>query len=167
MMKQDRQEGRKKTDVLCTTERLVVRRFVQSDLKELYKLLSDPEVMVFLEPSYTYEQAERFVWEAALTELPLVYAVEDREEQFLGYVIYHGYGKDSVELGWVLKPSVWDRGYASELTRGLLKESEGRYASAIIECVPQQEATKAIARKSGFLYVGTKDGCEIYRKELQ
>lgn len=166
MMKQDRQERRKKKDVLCTTERLVVRRFVQSDLKELYKLLSDPEVMVFLEPPYTYEQAERFMWEAALTELPLVYAVEDREEQFLGYVIYHGYGKDSVELGWVLKPSVWDRGYASELTRGLLKESEGRYTSAIIECVPRQEATKAIARKNGFCYMETKDGCEIFQKEL-
>ena len=153
--------------ILFCTERLVIRRFVQSDLEELYKLLSDPKVMAFLEPPYTHEQTERFLREAALAERPLVYAVEDKKAQFVGYVIYHDYGKDSVELGWVLKPSMWSRGYAGELTRGLLTEGEGQYASAIIECVPQQETTKAIARKSGFLYVGTKDGCEIYRKELQ
>ena len=153
--------------ILFCTERLVIRRFVQSDLEELYRILSDPKVMAFLEPPYTHEQTERFLRDAALAEPPLVYAVEDREEQFLGYVIYHDYGKDSVELGWVLKPSVWGRGYAGELTRGLLQEVEGRYACAIIECVPQQEATKAIARKNGFCYMETKDGCEIFRKELQ
>lgn len=167
MMNQDRQEGAKKKDVLCTTERLVVRRFVQSDLEELYRLLSDPNVMACLEPPYTYEQTERFLLEAALTALPLVYAVEDREERFLGYVIYHDYDKGSVELGWVLKPLVWGKGYASELTQELLKEAAGWYVSAIIECIPQQEATKAVARKNGFHYVGIKDGCEIYRKELR
>lgn len=167
MMKQDRQEGRKKKDALCTTERLVVRRFVQSDLEELYKLLSDPKVMAFLEPPYTHEQTERFLRGAALAEWPLVYAVEDKEERFMGYVIYHDYGKDSVEFGWVLKPSVWGRGYASELTQGLLKEAEGQYANAIIECTPRQGATKAVARKNGFHYTGIEDGCEIYQKELR
>lgn len=167
MMDQDRQEEIKKKDVLCATERLAVRWFVQSDLEELYKLLSDPEVMACLEPAYTHEQTERFLLEAALTDPPLVYAVEDRKERFLGYVIYHDFGKDSVELGWVLKPSVWGRGYASELTQGLLAEAKGKYSGAVIECVPKQEATKAIARKLGFHFAGTEDGCEIYQKELR
>lgn len=153
--------------ILCITERLSVRRFVQADQEELYRLLSDPKVMACLEPPYTHEQTERFLREVALVEQPLVYAVDDKAGRFLGYVICHGYDADSVELGWVLKPSAWGKGYASELTQGLLKEVEARYAGAVIECVPQQEATKAIARKNRFGYVGIKDGCEIYRKELQ
>lgn len=152
--------------ILCVTEHLIVRHFLQSDLEELYRILSDPKVMACLEPPYTHEQTERFLREAALVEQPLVYAVEDKAGQFVGYVICHGYDADSVELGWVLKPLVWGRGYAGELTRALLTEVEGQYSSAVIECVPQQEVTKAIARKNGFHYMGIGDGCEIYRKEL-
>lgn len=167
MLDRAKQKAIKKKDVLCTTERLVVRRFMQSDREELYKLLSDSKVMTFLEPPYTYEQTERFLCEAALTEPPLVYAVEHKKGQFVGYVIFHGYAENSVELGWVLKPEVWGKGYASELGRGLLTEAEGKYSGAVIECVPQQEATKAIARKLGFHFVRIEDGCEIYQKELR
>lgn len=153
--------------ILCVTERLTVRWFERADLEELYKLLSDPEVMACLEPPYTYEQTQRFLKEAALAESPLVYAAENRAGQFVGYVICHSYEENSVELGWVLKRSVWGKGYASELTRGLLTAVGRKYKRAMIECVPQQEATQAIARKNGFCYVGTEDGCEIFQKELQ
>lgn len=46
--------------ILCVTERLIVRHFLQSDLEELYRILSDPKVMACLEPPYTHEQTERF-----------------------------------------------------------------------------------------------------------
>lgn len=152
--------------VLCETERLLVRRFKAEDLGELYTLLSDPRVMEYLEPPYTYEQSEDFLRKAGLAEPPLVYAVEDRAGGFLGYVIHHSCGTDCVELGWVLKPAAWGMGYAGELTRGLLEADRGSYVWAMIECVPGQEATKAVARRSGFRFVGLEDGCEIYKRSL-
>ena len=44
--------------ILYKTERLSVRRFAESDLIELYDLLSDPRVMEYLQPTNTYEQSK-------------------------------------------------------------------------------------------------------------
>ena len=35
--------------------------------------------------------------------------------------------------------------------------------TAVIECVPEQTATRHIAEKKGFAYVGRTDGLEVYR----
>ena len=97
------------------TDRLTIRRFCHKDGEELFRLVSDPEVMRYLEPPYTKNQAERLLEEAGLCEPPLIYAVEDGEKRFVGYVIYHTYGADGMEIGWVLKKSAWHKGYADEL----------------------------------------------------
>ena len=41
---------------------------------------------------------------------------ESSEGEFLGYAIYHCYDERSCELGWVLKPAFWHKGYADEMT---------------------------------------------------
>lgn len=151
-------------NILCRSERVTVRRLRKADLEDLHALLSDPVVMRYLEPPYTYERTKAFLREAGLTSTPLIYGVEDREGRFVGYVIYHSYGEDSVELGWVLSPREWRKGYAGELTRLLLKAAREEYAYAVIECVPEQEATKRIALQNGFQYTGIEDGCAIYRR---
>lgn len=153
-------------EILCKSDRLTVRGLRETDLEALYELLSDSEVMRYLEPPYTYEQTRDFLRVAGLVPAPLIYGVEDREGRFIGYVIYHSYGEDGVELGWVLSPGEWHKGYAEELTQLLLEAARGKYAYAVIERVPEQEVTGHIARKSGFQYFGTEDGCEIYRRTL-
>lgn len=60
------------------TERLRIRRFRQADADALYRLLSDPEVMRFLEPPYTRRQAEDFLVRAGLCSPPQILAVETR-----------------------------------------------------------------------------------------
>jgi len=57
------------------------------DLEPLYGLLSDPRVMRHLEPPYTKEETERFLYGAGLSEPPLIYAAE-KDKSFIGYVIY-------------------------------------------------------------------------------
>lgn len=155
-------EGR----ILCRSGRLTVRRLGETDLEELYGLLSDPEVMRTLEPPYTYEQTEGFLRVAGLASEPLIYGVDGPEGRFIGYVIFHRYDRDSVELGWVLKRPEWGKGYAGELTRLLLEAAGDRYAEAVIECVPEQEVTRHIALKNGFRYDGIENGCERYRRRL-
>ena len=55
---------------------LFIRRMTESDLEPLYSLLSDPEVMRFLEPPYTREQVAAF-HQMGLSENPLVYSAAD------------------------------------------------------------------------------------------
>ncbi len=134
----------------------------ENDLDPLYKLLSDPRVMLYLEPPYDREKTREFLIRAGLSEPPLVYSV-DKDGGFIGYVIYHDYDEDSVEIGWVLYPDHWRKGYASRLT-ALLKHraiSEGK--QAVIECAPGQSATRHIAEKCGFDYEGRIDGLDVFR----
>ena len=53
---------------LCSSDRLTVRRMKLFDLDELYRVISDPEVMRYIEPPYSYADAEKFLREAGLSE---------------------------------------------------------------------------------------------------
>lgn len=149
--------------ILAENARLRLRTMRCGDLEELYALLSDAEVMRWLEPPFTREQAERFLQQAGLSDPPLIYAAENAEGEFLGYAIYHDYDDHSRELGWVLRQSAWRKGYAGEMTALLtvLARREGK--DAVIECTPEQTVSAHIARRHGFSYEGRADGCDSYR----
>ena len=132
---------------------ITIRRMRPDDVDALYRLLSDPAVMCYLEPPYDRAQAE---------EPPLVYAAEENGA-FLGYVIYHAYDAESVEIGWVLFPESWGRGYASALTDLLIGRARREQKDVVLECVPAQEATKRIGVKKGFHDCGISDGLAVYR----
>ena len=141
---------------------ITIRNMQPGDADALYKLLSDPEVMRYLEPPFDREQTEAFLHQAGLTKPPLVYAAE-KNGIFIGYVIYHAYDRGSVEIGWVLLPEYWGRGYASALTDRLIDRARQEQKSVVIECAPAQEATKRIAVKKGFRDCGICDGLAVYR----
>ena len=128
---------------------LTIRRLRPSDAEALYRILSDRQVMRYLEPPYDRLQTEQFLREAGLAEPPLVYGAEEGG-RLLGYVIYHAYDPDSMELGWVLSPDCWGKGYASRLTDRLVELAHRAGKTAVIECVPEQTATRHIAEKKGF-----------------
>ena len=56
---------------------LQVRRMTEADLEPLHRLLSDPEVMRYLEPPFSREQTRAFLERAGLTPEPLILAVDD------------------------------------------------------------------------------------------
>ena len=149
--------------ILTENARLRLRTMRCGDLEELYALLSDAEVMRWLAPPFTREQAEQFLQQAGLSDPPLIYAAENAEGEFLGYAIYHDYDERSREIGWVLRQSAWRKGYAGEMTALLtvLARREGK--DAVIECAPGQTVSAHIARRHGFSYEGRADGCDSYR----
>lgn len=141
---------------------ITIRNMRPSDTDALYQLLSDPVVMQYLEPPFDRTQTGNFLRHAGLAEPPLVYAAEENGA-FIGYVIYHAYDVESVEIGWVLFPEYWGRGYASALTDPLIARARQEQKSVVIECAPAQEATKRIAVKKGFRDCGLCDGLAVYR----
>ena len=141
---------------------ITIRKMRPGDADALYRLLSDPAVMRYLEPPFDRAQTEAFLRRAGLAEPPLVYAAEENGV-FLGYVIYHAYDEQSVEIGWVLLPEYWGRGYASALTKRLIDQARQEQKIVVIECAPAQAATKRIAIKKGFRACGICDGLAVYR----
>ena len=55
------------------TERLKIREFTNNDLTELYNLLSDEDVMEFIEPPFSWEKTANFLNSVALIDPPLIY----------------------------------------------------------------------------------------------
>jgi len=141
---------------------MLIRKMRESDLMPLYRLLSDEKVMKHIEPVFDLEKTEAFLESAGMSDDPLVWTVED-DGAFVGYVIYHDYDETSRELGWVLLPEHWGKGYATELTKELMKWAFADGKDAMIECAPAQEVTKHIALKLGFNYIGQRDGCAVFR----
>ena len=149
--------------ILTEGARVRLRMMRREDADELYALLSDEAVMRWLEPPFTREQAERFLEQAGLSDPPLIYAAENMAGEFLGYAIYHDYDEYSRELGWVLKPAFWHKGYADEMTALLTALARREGKDAVIECVPEQTVSAHIARRHGFSYEGRADSCDVYR----
>ena len=147
------------------TLRCIIRKFATDDALDLYKTLSDEKVMEYIEPAFDMEQTKEFIEEAGLCEPPLVYALVWKESgEVVGHVIFHQYEEDSYEIGWIIRREYWGRGIADEVTRALIEYAKGLdINSVVIECDAEQEASKHIALKNGFLYEGEDDGCDVYR----
>lgn len=141
---------------------LRIRRMTEDDLDMLYRLLSDGNVMEYLEKPYTKEKTAEFLDHAGLQDPPLIYAAE-KDGIFIGYVIYHAYDETSAETGWVLFPEYWGHGFVSELTEMLIDKAFSSGKDAVIECVPSQKITRHIALKYGFIYEGADHARDIYR----
>jgi len=145
-------------------DRFYVRKMTPADFQPLHALLSDPEVMKYLEPPFTEEQTEAFLRTQGLADEPCILAAEDPKHQFIGYVIFHDYDATSKEIGWVLRKEAWGRHAASHLTKLLVGMAFQEGRDAVIECVPEHLASRKIAEENGFTETGTRDGLVVYRR---
>lgn len=108
---------------ICT-DRLIMRRFNKNDYNDAYEYLSDPDVMEYIEPPFSYEKTVKFIDSFAI-EKPRIYAlVEKAGGKVIGHVIFHPYEYNNVyELGWILNKNYQGKGYASEISSALIKHS--------------------------------------------
>ena len=146
------------------TNRLLVRLFEERDLDDLYNLLSNPEVMVYLEPPFSKERTKDFLFNYCLGEEPMLFALE-YENKFIGYVIYHEFDDDSMEIGWVMMPEYWGKGFANELTEKLIEITRKDNKKSVIECDPNQVASIKVAKKFGFKLIEEDDELLTYELE--
>jgi RimJ/RimL family protein N-acetyltransferase len=150
---------------IVSDDRFYLRKMKPSDLEALHALLSDSDAMEYLEKPFTLQQTKAFLETRGLAENPAVLAVENRSHEFIGYVIYHDYDGENNEIGWVLKKEVWGKGLASLLTKQMIAMAYAEGKGVVIECVPEQLATKRIAEVHGFRRTGTRDGLDVYQKK--
>lgn len=117
--------------VYLITERLTLRQFRADDADNLMTLDSDPDVRRFLDLPNAPSRSE--VIERILPGFLAYYerlgafgywaAEETASDAFLGWFHLRPSAEDGneIELGYRLKKSVWDRGYATEGARALVR----------------------------------------------
>lgn len=150
------------------TERCIIRNLCVDDAGDLYSVLSDADVMKYIEPSFDMDKTVNFIQEAGSCDPPLVYAVVWRHSgKVIGHIIFHPFDAGAYELGWVLSKDFWGKGIADELTRAMVEYARHLgIKSCVIECDARQIASKAVARKHGFAYEGNIDALDRYRLTL-
>lgn len=150
------------------TERCLIRNLKIEDAGELYQVLSDEDVMRYIEPVFDMEKTKAFIQSAGMCEPPLVYAIVWKQTgNVIGHAIFHIYEQSDYEIGWILDKSYWGMGIADEVTKKLVEYAKCSGAdSCVIECDAEQVASKRIAIKNGFVYEGKSDDLECYRLAL-
>lgn len=106
-----------------STERLLIRRFKSTDVEEVFEYLSDPDVMKFIEPPFSFQQTSKFITNYGLSDRPVIFAlVERKSDAVIGHIIFREFNyPKQYELGWILNKNYWNLGYATEASRSLLE----------------------------------------------
>ena len=154
--------------VFLETERLLLRRFTESDVANLHDLHGDPEVMQVGDvgrpvprdvirnetlPRFlrAYERFDGFgVWAT----------IERSTGEFVGWFEFYP-RKDAVpeevELGYRLRRSAWGKGYATEGSRALIRKgfTELGVQRVVAETMAVNAASRRVMEKAGLKYVRT------------
>ncbi len=151
--------------VIFETERLVVRKWTPQDAKDAFEMYNHPDVVQHLprsagDPLTVEDQRakiqktnERY---AKLNDGTGFWAVE---ESTSGKVIGTSLlvllpGHADIEVGWLLHPAHWGKGYASEAAKGALQYGfEKLDLQRIVAVVrPENERSIAVARRLGMKF---------------
>lgn len=149
------------------TQRLIIRPFVEDDWQAVAAYTTDPAVMAFMEEGVqTDEQTKDFVRQNATGQEVTAYALSLNEAQTLiGHMVFHPwFAPRTYEIGWVLHPAYYRRGYASEAASALLRYGFDvmKLHRIIATCQPENPASYGVMEKIGMRREGHFRQC-IYR----
>lgn len=154
--------------VFLATERLLLRRFTEADLDNLYDLDSDPAVMRFINggtptprdaiqnailPKFLgyYERGDRYGFWAA---------IERSSGTFLGWFHFRpapGSPPTEPELGYRLRRATWGHGYGTEGARALIDKGFTDFGvrRVVASAVAANIASRRVMEKAGLTLVRT------------
>ena len=145
--------------VLFETERMVIRRFTESDADSFFHIHGNAEVMRYIRPAKKREQSDDFLKEninyykqgSVLGR----YAVFTKSDpRFVGtFSFLYLDGETDFHIGYALVPEAWGLGYATELVQFgkayYFIHTQKQYLFAITQ--PENQSSQNVLLKSGFL----------------
>jgi RimJ/RimL family protein N-acetyltransferase len=167
-------------DIYLETERLLLRRFTETDLDNLVELNSDPEVKRYVTSGLTprEENQQGLKWMLEFyTRFPahgFWAAIEKSSGDFLGWFEFRPESDatlDEVELGYRLRKSAWNNGYATEGSRALIRKgfTELGVRRVVAGTDADHIASRRVMEKTGLVLVrsvfgprpGEIDGADV------
>ncbi len=138
--------------IIAETERLILRRYENRDLEDLYEYLSDTDVIKY-EPYKVMTMSEvkdNLQWRISTEEM---IAVELKSKnKMIGNVYLGKRDFESLEIGFVFNKEYWGKGYAKE---SCVKLIELAFANGIhriyAECDPQNLSSWSLLESLGFM----------------
>lgn len=156
--------------ILFETERLIVRHYTKDDSDNFFLLNGDEEIMRFIRPAKTREEADQFLSEILqkLEKDPASgrWAVEEKHTGvFVGSFAFIPIERteNKMQLGYALLKQNWGNGYATELTMGGLRYVFTKTSLNEIFAVTEMSntASQKVLLKAGFTFHSTyKEGAK-------
>lgn len=144
------------------TERLILRKFTDGDLQDMFEIYHDEEVNKFLPwfPFQSMEETKEYLYKNIYKkyeqEIAYFYAIEEKEShKVIGYIGVSGIdeGKESAELGYGIIKGYWGKGIATEASKALiqrLKQDGFKFIFATHDI--NNIASGKVLEKSGLTY---------------
>lgn len=152
--------------VFLKTERLVLRRFTEDDVDNLYDLDNDPDVMRYINGG---TPTPRDVVENEILPHFLAYyegfagfgfwaAIEKSSGEFLGWFHFRspqGSPPDEVELGYRLRRAAWGKGYGTEGSRALIRKgfTDQGVQRVVASTYQDNIGSRRVMQKAGLMLV--------------
>lgn len=127
---------------IAETDRLILRRYKEDDLQDLFEYLSDMEVVKYepYKPLTFDETKENLAWRIGTDEMA---AVElKNSHKMIGNVYLGKRDFEALEIGYVFNRNYWGQGYAAESCRALIQQAFSNGIHRIFaECDPRNESS--------------------------
>ena len=152
------------------TERLIVRPVVESDAVDAMPVFGDPEVRKYTGGAYTAEEmpavVARMLERQARGELLLQPVVEKATGAVVGASgLQRLAGGPDIEIGWMLARPVWGKGYATEMSRAVLRYGleELKLPRIVATIDPRNQASIAVANRLAMRFWRV---IRVYKRDL-
>lgn len=136
---------------IAETERLILRRYKEEDLQDLFEYLSDQEVVKYepYKPLTLNEAKENLVWRIGTDEM---IAVELKSSHKMIGNVYLGKREfEALEFGYVFNREYWGQGYAAESCEALIQQAFSKGIHRIYaECDPCNTSSWKLLERLGF-----------------
>lgn len=156
-------------DVYLETVRLRLRRFTPDDADALLELDSDPEVRRYLDmddaptrDTVTERTLPRFLaYYARSPRYGYWAAIEKTSGEFLGWFHFRPFAgqEQEIEVGYRLKRSAWNQGYATEGAKALIEKG-------FLELGARRIVATALAGNGASIRVMQKVGMTLEKRYL-
>jgi len=140
------------------TERLLLRAPVREDVADITRLANNRNIydmLARLPYPYTAVDAENFVDNIARSASEYAWAIDTRDENFIGTIGLHLEPGKAPELGYWLGEPYWGEGFASEAVAAIVAAADAAGCPALTANVRSaNKASLTVLTKSGFVKTG-------------
>ena len=139
-----------------STERLIIRRFLENDGEDLYEYFSNPKVLKF-EPFKPFTKDEAYEEAKRRAEDKKFLAVCLKSGKLIGNLYFCKGDLETCEVGYVFNEKYWGNGYASESLLALIKYAflSLNVRRIIAQCDPKNIPSWKLLERVGMRREGT------------
>lgn len=138
-------------NTIIETERLILRRYNESDLQDLYEYLSDPEVVKHEQYKVADLDTAKSVLEQRISMEEMIAVELKSSHKMIGNVYIGKSSFDSLEIGYVFNRNYWGKGYARESCSALIEQAFSNNTHRIFaECDPENPNSWQLLESLGF-----------------